>query len=162
MPRTILWGTPVPRGSAEAILEGVGPFSVSFPWLYLDYRSREKHFKAPTKFSVPGQKVFKLQSLNRLLTQYLREIGGDSLIKQHQGAIHCSALKIMLRTSLVHLYAHQLEGKDLKIREQSHIWGWGQMTFSSFEEVAKGKHPWLFWRRGKKKTRSQKEIDFLD
>lgn len=55
----------------------------------------------------------------------------------------------MLRTSLTHLYKHQLEGKDLKIKERSHIWRWGQMTSSSFDEIAKGKHLWLFWSWGK-------------
>lgn len=116
----------------------------------LDYGSVEGHFKALSKFSVPRKKVqLKLQRLNHLLPQYFREIEGDLLIKQQQGAMHCSAPKTTLRTSLMHLYKHQLKGKDLKIKEWSRIWRWGQMTSSSFDEIAKGKHPWLFWK-GKK------------
>lgn len=160
--RTVHEGTSHPKVSAEAILEGVGPFWVSSQRLNmeLDYGSVERHFKAPSKFSVLRQKVLlKLQRLNHLLPQCFREIDGDLLIKQQQGAIHYSAPKILLRTSLIHLYKHQLKGKDLKIKKQSHIWRRGQMTSSSFDEIAKAKQPRMSPRG--KNIWSWKETDFL-
>jgi len=85
------------------------------------YGFAERHFKAPSKLSVRGQKVFKLQRLNHLLPQCYVERDGDLLIKQQQGTTRCSAPNTVLRISLVHLYMQQLEGKNLKIKEWLHV-----------------------------------------